>query len=70
MSNASTFEEHLEEVNGDGFTNLVSHYRAEDSRVEAGDTEVCITGKTLDRAAFKGCDPIEASIAGRRRLRR
>ena len=49
---------HLEDVNGDGFTDLVSHYVQKETGLSSGDTEACITGETLDGAPIFGCDSV------------
>ena len=49
---------HLEDVDDDGFADLVSHYQIEQTGIEFGDRESCLRGKLLDGMRFGGCDSI------------
>lgn len=49
---------HLEDVDGDGFTDLVTHYDAPATGLEPGDTEACLAGSLEDGTAFEGCDEV------------
>ena len=49
---------HLEDVNDDGFVDLVSHYRTQDTGLASGDTEACVVGATHDGQPLEGCDSV------------
>jgi hypothetical protein len=49
---------HLQDVNGDGFMDLVSHYVSGGTGIVSGDTEAFISGKTFDGINFMGSDSV------------
>ena len=49
---------HLEDANGDGLTDLVSHYVQKQAGLAVGDTQACITGTLLDGTPISGCDSV------------
>ena len=49
------------DIDGDGWTDLVSLYASLETGLEPGDDTVCITGETWGGAVFEGCDGIWTS---------
>jgi hypothetical protein len=47
-----------EDVNGDGFTDLVLHFTTQDTDIQPGDTGACLTGWTYELMELEGCDSI------------
>jgi len=49
---------HFRDVNRDGWMDLWAHFRTNETGIEFGQMEACISGATLDGTPFKGCDAI------------
>ena len=49
---------HAVDINQDGLTDLLSHYRTQETGIAPGDTQACVSGLTLDGIPFQGCDEI------------
>jgi len=49
----------LEDVNDDGFTDLVLQFIQKETGIAKGDVEACISGDTLGGQPFLGCDAIK-----------
>jgi len=58
FTDPDTFADHLEDVNEDGFTDLVSHYNQKETGLSCGDTEATLTGTLLDGTPFDGTDSV------------
>jgi hypothetical protein len=49
---------HVEDVNGDGFLDMVFHFKTQDAGVVCGDTEASFSGKTFGGESITGTDSI------------
>jgi hypothetical protein len=58
LSDPRVLANHLEDVNGDGYVDLVSHYRQEDAKFVADDDEACLVVNKTDGAPLLGIDSV------------
>jgi len=58
LTDSVVYISHLEDVNNDGFTDLVSHYVQKETGLLSSDIEACITGQTTGGTAIEGCDSV------------
>jgi hypothetical protein len=49
---------HFEDLSGDGLTDLMVHFRIEETGIVLGEMQACVAGETLDRTPFEGCDAV------------
>jgi hypothetical protein len=49
---------HIEDVNDDGFTDLVSHYWTQETGIIPANPVACVTGELLDGSPFEGCHEV------------
>jgi hypothetical protein len=58
LSDPMEFADHLEDVDGDGFEDLVAHFRTEETGIDFGNTVACVRGEWLYGAPLVGCDAV------------
>jgi hypothetical protein len=49
---------HVKDANHDGDLDLFMHFPTQDSGIQPGDTEACLTGQTFGGQAIQGCDAV------------
>ena len=59
LTDPLVYAEHLQDVNGDGFTDLVSHYRTQATGIAQGDDEAMLTGTTTYGMPITGSDSVK-----------
>ena len=57
LTDRDTLARHLRDVDDDGITDLVTHYRVPAGRICPEDTEACLSG-TIGVEAFRACDEL------------
>jgi hypothetical protein len=49
---------HLEDVNGDGRLDVLLYFETQQTGIDPGDTQACLSGKTFAGVDIEGCDAI------------
>lgn len=52
---------HFADVNSDGYTDLLAHFRTQETGIAVGDTEACLSGELLNGARIEGCDAFQTA---------
>ncbi|MDB4308049.1 hypothetical protein N9985_02040 [Gammaproteobacteria bacterium] len=52
---------HVENVNGDGFEDMVFHFKTQGTGITCGDTEATLSGETFGGDAFTGTDSVKTA---------
>ena len=58
LSDSDTYNEHIQDVNDDGFLDLVSHYKQKEIGIACDDTEATLTADLLDGTTIEGTDSV------------
>jgi len=58
LTDPDTYNEHIQDVNDDGFDDLVSHYKQKQTGIACGDTDATLTGALLDGTPIDGTDSV------------
>jgi hypothetical protein len=53
---------HFWDLNADGFTDLLGHFRTQETGIAAGDDQACLSGETLAGIPIEGCDSIRTVV--------
>lgn len=58
LTNLSVYFDHLQDVNGDGYMDLVSHYPQTATLIAAGDIQACLKADLIGGGSVFGCDAV------------
>jgi hypothetical protein len=59
LTKHSVYDDHPSDVNGDGFSDLISKFWTQDAGFAVGDEEACLSGELVDGTLFEGCDSVQ-----------
>ena len=57
----------MKDVNGDGFVDMVFHFRTQNADLACGDTGATLTGETFGGDAIAGTDAVKTVGCGKHR---
>jgi hypothetical protein len=58
LTGQGAYQDHVQDVNDDGYPDLVSHYSVRETGLRRDDTEACVVGETLSGIPIEGCDSV------------
>jgi hypothetical protein len=58
LTDPIVYADHLQDVNLDGYLDLVCHFKTQESGLAKGDTDAILTGATNDGGTFTGTDSV------------
>jgi len=58
LTDPDVYMDHLQDVNLDGYLDLVAHYKTQDTCIGNSQTVACTYGRTTDGTYFEGCDSV------------
>ncbi|MBA7686010.1 hypothetical protein ES703_94441 [subsurface metagenome] len=58
LTDPDVYADHLQDVNEDGYIDLVSHYVSSESGIVSDDTSACLSGEYGGGLPFTGCDSV------------
>ena len=56
---SSAHDGHVEDVNDDGFVDMVFHFKTQETGIACGDTDVTLVGQTFDGTQLTGTDTVK-----------
>ena len=58
LNDPLVYADHLQDVNFDGYMDLVCHFRTQETGIDAGDISATLTGATIGLLPFTGTDSV------------
>ncbi len=58
LADPLVFADHLKDTNGDGYLDLVLHFKQEETGLSTADSQACLYGENLQAMPLSGCDRV------------